>query len=138
MLIDEIRKANVEALKAHDEAAKSVFGLIISRYLELKTNGSGNDVTDADVLAIIVKFDKELDEEKEGYVKAGRTESAKKVEEEKKALARFLPKLMSETEIRAVIATLPDKSLPSVMRYFKEKYAGKADMSLVSKIARGL
>ncbi len=138
MLIDEIRKVNVEALKAHDEAGKSVYGAIISRYLELKTNGSGKEVTDGDVLSIIVKFDKELDEEKEGYVKAGRPESAKKIEEEKKALARFLPKLMSEAEIRSIIASLPDKSLPSVMRYFKDNYAGKADMSLVSKIARGL
>ena len=44
---------------------------------------------------------------------------------------------MSEEEIRKVIDSLEDKSIPAVMKHFKMNYDGKADMSLVSKIARG-
>jgi uncharacterized protein YqeY len=138
MLIDDIKKANVEAMKAHDAAAHSVFSLAIAKYLELKTNGSGQEVTDADVLAIVTKLDKELDEEKEGYEKAGRAESVKELIAQKAALKRFIPVLMSEEAIKKIIAELPDKSVPAVMKHFKTNYAGKADLSLVSKIARGL
>lgn len=138
MFIDEIKKANIAAMKAHDTAAHSVFSLVIARYLELKTNGSGKDVTDADVLTIVTKLDKELDEEKEGYEKAGRAESVKELVAQKAALKKFIPVLMSEEDIKKIIATLPDKSVPAVMKHFKTNFAGKADLSLVSKIARGL
>lgn len=42
---------------------------------------------------------------------------------------------MSEDEIRKIIEALPDKSIKSVMKEFKTNYPGKADMSMVSKIA---
>lgn len=138
MLIDDIKKANIQAMKDHDQNKRSAYCQIISRYLELKTNGSGKEVTDADVLSIIGKLDKELDEEKDGYLKAGRTSSAAEIDLQKAALVPFIPKQMSEEEIKKVIATLEDKTLPSIMKYFKINYAGKVDMGLVSKIARGL
>jgi uncharacterized protein YqeY len=138
MLIDDIRKANVEAMKAHDAAARSSLSQIISRYTELKTNGSGKEVTDADVVKVIVKYDKELDEERASYVQANRPDSVKEIDAQKAVLVKFLPKLMSEDEVRKIYATLADKSMPSVMKYFKANYDGKVDMSLVSKIARGL
>ena len=34
------------------------------------------------------------------------------------------------------IETLEDKTLPSVMKYFKQNYQGKADMRLVNAIAK--
>jgi len=138
MLIDDIKKANIQAMKDHDQNKRSAYCQIISRYLELKTNGSGKEVTDADVLSIIGKLDKELDEEKDGYLKAGRTSSAAEIDLQKAALVPFIPKQMSEEEIKKVIATLEDKTLPSIMKYFKINYAGKVDMGLVSKITRGL
>lgn len=138
MLIDDIKKANIEAMKAHDSDARSAYSIVISRYVELKTNGSGKEVSDADVLALIKKVDKELDEEKESFLKAGRSEQNAALDKQKAALAKFIPAQMSEEEIRKIYASLPDKSMPAVMRFFKEKYAGLVDMSLVSKIARGL
>ena len=44
--------------------------------------------------------------------------------------------MMSEEEIREVISSLEDKSIPSVMKHFKANYAGKCDMKTVSEIAR--
>ncbi len=137
MIIDEIKKANIEAMKAHDADSRSAFSILISRYMELKTSGANKEVSDADMVRIIQKLDKELDEEISSYLKAGRNEAIAALEAQKKALARFLPKQLEEDEIKAIIATLEDKSLPSVMKHFKSNYAGKVDMGLVSKIARG-
>lgn len=137
MLIDEIKKANIEAMKAHDADYRAAYSMIISRYQTALTSGKGETPTDADVISMLMKFSKELEEEKQGYLEAKRDDSASSTARQIEAIARFLPKMMSEEEIRAVIAGLEDKSIPAVMRHFKANYAGKADMGLVSKIARG-
>ncbi len=139
MLIDELSKANIEALKARDQVARAIYSVILSKYkaLDIELRASGKAATDADLVKLITKTIKELDEEKESYAKAGRDEEVKNILTQKSLIEKYLPKLMSEEEIRQVISSLEDKSIPSVMKHFKMNYDGKADMSLVSKIARG-
>ena len=138
MLINELEKANIEALKNKDKTARAVLSVVINKYrvnaIELKAQGK--EASDADVVKVINKVVKELEEEKAGYEKLGRVEDVKAIEEQKAIIEKYLPKLMSEEEIRKVIASLEDKSMPSVMKHFKMNYDGKVDMSLVSKIAR--
>ena len=139
MLIDELSKANIEALKARDQVARAIYSVILSKYkaLDIELRASGKEATDADLVKLITKTIKELDEEKESYEKAGRSEEVKNILTQKSLIEKYLPKLMSEEEIKKVIASLEDKSMPSVMKHFKMNYDGKVDMSLVSKIARG-
>lgn len=136
MLIDEIKKANMMALKEHDNNKRSVYSIIISRYSELATNGSGKEITDADVVSLLQKMKKELEEERLSYEKAGRKEQEEAIRLQLLAVEPFLPKQMSEDDIKAVIESLPDKSIPSVMKHFKANYAGQVDMSLVNRLAR--
>lgn len=138
MIIDDIRKANIDAMKAHDSNKRNAYAMVISRYQEAKTNGSGKEVGDAEVVRILQKFAKELEEERDGYAKAGREESRKNCQEQLEAIVSFLPQMMSEKEIKEIIDSLEDKSMPAVMKHFKANYAGKVDMGLVSKIVRGL
>lgn len=139
MLINELEQANIAALKARDQDTRAVLSVVINRYrmnaIELKAQGK--EATDADLVKIITKVIKELDEEKEGNIKTGRVEAAQAIDKQKAVIEKYLPKMMSEDEIRAVIAKLEDKSIPSVMKHFKANYDGQADMALVSKIARG-
>ncbi len=139
MLINELEQVNIAALKAHDQVTRAVLSVVINRYrmnaIELKSQGK--EATDADLIKIISKVIKELDEEKEGNIKTGRVEAAQAIDKQKTVIEKYLPKMMSEDEIRAVIAKLEDKSIPSVMKHFKANYDGQADMALVSKIARG-
>ena len=139
MLINELEKANIEALKNKDKVVRAVLSVVINKYrlqaIEIKA--AGKEPSDTDVIKVIQKVLKELAEEKEGYAKLNRVEDVKSIEEQEKVLEAYLPKLMSEEEIRNVIASLEDKSVPSVMKHFKANYDGKVDMSLVSKIARG-
>ena len=137
MLIDEIKKANIQAMKDHDQNARTAFSMVISSYQALLTSGKAGEVGDADVAKIIMKFSKELDEERQGYLEANRLEEAEDIVKQKEAIAKFLPKLLSEEEVRAIIASLPDKSIPSVMKHFKANYTGQVDMGMVSKIAKG-
>ncbi len=139
MLINELEQANIAALKARDQVTRAVLSVVINRYrmnaIELKANGK--EATDADLIKIISKVIKELDEEKEGNIKAGRLEEAKAIDLQKVVIEKYLPKMMSEEEIRSIVNGLEDKSIPSVMKHFKANYDGQVDMALVNKIARG-
>ena len=138
MLINELEKDNIIALKNKDKTARAVLSVVINKYrvsaIELKAQGK--EATDTDLIRVINKVVKELDEEKAGYEKLGRVEDVNNINAQKAIIEKYLPKLMSEDEIRKVIASLEDKSMPSVMKHFKANYDGKVDMSLVSKIAR--
>lgn len=140
MLIDELQKANIVALKEHDKSARAVLSVVISRYklqgIEMKS--SGKEINDQDMIKIITKVLKELDEEKLGYQKVNNLEEVESVNKQQDIIKKYLPKMLSEDEIRVEIAKLDDKSIPTIMKHFKANFDGKVDMSLVNKIAKSL
>jgi len=87
---------------------------------------------------MIQKVVKELDEEIDSFQKANRPEQALEVQKQKDALKRFIPAQLSEEEIKEIILSLPDHSIPFVMKHFSANYKGKVDMALVSKVAKSL
>ncbi len=140
MLLQDLQKANIEAMKAHDQNARAILSVVISRckLLEVELRAKGNELTDVDVLGIVQKIIKELADEKEGYVKTNNLERAKLIDEQAEIIKVYLPRQLTEEEILAEINKLEDKSIPSIMKHFKTNFAGKVDMSLVSRIARGI
>ncbi|MDE5546199.1 MAG: GatB/YqeY domain-containing protein [Anaeroplasmataceae bacterium] len=138
MLFDDIAKANIQALKDHDKQARSILSVLYGKFkLESIEQGLGaKELPDGDCLRIIQKTIKELDEEKSGYEKANRPEKVEEIEQQKNVLSKFLPKMMTEEEIRAEIEKLEDKKIPNVMKHFKTNFNGLCDMGLVSKIAK--
>ncbi len=134
----DLKKAKMMALKNHDENAQNVLGIIISAYQksQIDKQGKGQEMTDADMVSILNKTLKELSDEKEMYAQNGRMEQAEADEKQMEIVKGYLPKMMSEDEIRAVIDKLADHSIKAIMVEFKTNYAGKADMSIVSKIAK--
>jgi hypothetical protein len=140
MIIDEIKKANMEAMKAHDNAKRTAFQIVMSKFklAEVEKRAKGEEMADADMVAILQKSIKELDEEFETYQKAGRAESAEEIKNQKLALETFLPKMMSAEEIKNIILALDDKSIGAVMKHFKLNYAGKCDMKTVQEVLKSL
>ena len=140
MLLQDLQKANIEAMKAHDQNARAILSVVISRckLLEVELRSKGVELSDADVLGIIQKIIKELGDEREGYLKTNNLERAKLIEEQAEIIKVYLPKQLTEEEILAEINKLEDKSIPSIMKHFKTNFAGKVDMSLVSRLARGI
>lgn len=134
----DLKKAKMNALKTHDENAQNVLGIIISAYqkMQIDKQGKGQQMTDADMVSVLNKTLKELSDEKEMYEENGRKEQADADAKQMEIVKSYLPKMMSEEEIKEVIEKLEDHSIKTIMTEFKTNYAGKADMGLVSKIAR--
>lgn len=138
MLFEEIAKANMDALRNHDKVARSILSIVYGKFKNESINQGLNakSLPDGDCLNIIKKTIKELDEEKEGYIKVGRQESADEIQQQREIIEKYLPKMMSEAEIRAEIEKLDDKKIPNVMKHFKANFNGLCDMGLVSKIVK--
>lgn len=139
MLIDEIKKDNLQAMKDKNTLARAIYGVVMNKVLlfSIEAKKDGKEVTDVDVVQILQKTIKELTEERENYLKAGNSVEAGNIEQQKEILTKYLPQMLSEDEIKNIIAGLEDKSLPSIMKHFKANYAGKVDMGVVNRLARG-
>lgn len=139
MIIDQIKKDNVQAIKDKNSIARTIYGVVINKYMlqNIEKRKIGQELTDADMVAILQKTIKELSEETENYSKVGNLAQVEEINSQKAILEKYLPQMMSEDEIRQIINGLEDKTMPGIMKYFKANYAGKVDMQLVNKIARG-
>ncbi len=140
MLIDDIKRKNMEALKAHDQVARAIYSVIINKFMpvNIEKKEKGEIIDDKDLIAIIVKSLKELADEKASYAKVNNTQKVLDIEKQEELLKVFLPKMLSEEEIRNEILKLDDKSLPNIMKYFKINFVGRVDMGLVNRIAKEL
>ena len=140
MILDEIKKANVEAIKSKDTNARSILSVVINKAMQetIKKRTTGGQLVDADLVAIIQKTIKELNEEKLNYEKVGNIQNCKAIEEQKQLIEKYLPQMMTDAEIRDVILSLDDKSIPFVMKYFKANYNGKCEMGRVQQILKSL
>ena len=140
MLIDDIKKASVEAMKARDSIAKGIYSIIVNKYmlLNIEKKEKGEQATDNDMISIISKTLKELADEKESYLKVNNQEKVNAIAHQEELISKYLPKMISEDEIRKEIDSLEDKSMPSIMKHFKANFQGKVDMSLVNKIAKSI
>ena len=138
MLFDTLRKDNMQAMKDRDSLKKNAISLAISKIQLVLTEkrGKGEELTDADAIQVIQKLIKEIEEEALAFKNASRMEKYEELLKQKDILSVYLPKMMSEDEIRNEINNLQDKSIPSIMKHFKMNFQGKCDMSLVNKIAR--
>ena len=140
MIIDEIKSANIEAMKNKDSKARANYSVLMNKYLlaQVDARTTGKEVEDAVMIRIIQKTIKELEEERDNYAKVGNAEEVETIEYEKSLIEKYLPQMLSAEEIKAIIDTLDDKTVPSVMRHFKSNYNGKCDMKTVSDVQKSL
>ena len=138
MTLEQFKKEKVDAMKNHDKETVSALNVIITKIMSLtiEKRAVNETVSEADIDTLLKKAEKELIEEREGFEKAGRTENVASLTKQIEVIKKYLPEMLSEDKIREIISSLEDKTLPSVMKHFKINYQGKADMKVVSTIAK--
>ena len=140
MIIDEIKKANIQAIKDKDTVARSIYSVLLNKIMleNIKKREVGAEMTDVDCIQILQKSIKELTDECENYKKVNNVEEVENIQKQIKIVESYLPQMMSQEEIKNVIMAMEDKSVPSVMKHFKANYAGKCDMRLVQEVLKNL
>ena len=140
MLYDEIKKANIQSMKEKDVVGRSFYSVLLNKIKlrEIEKRSSGQELEEGDILNILQKMIKELDEEKINYQKVNNASEVEKISLQIDMASKYLPKMMSEDEIKEVILSLEDRSIPFVMKHFKLNFNGKCDMRKVQEVLNGL
>ncbi len=138
MIEEQIKKANIEAMKNKDTIARNFYSVLKNRILLEKIAKGDREsmLDDATVSNILQKMVKEIFEQKENYLKVNNTKEAEILDKQIEIASSLLPKQLSKDEIKAEISKLDDKSVPSVMKYFKANFNGKVDMRLVQEVLK--
>ena len=90
MIYDEIKKANVQAMKDKDTVARSFYSVLLNKIKleEIRKREKGEALVDGDVFSILQKTIKELSDEKEGYEKVGNEEEVKNIRSEERRVGK--------------------------------------------------
>lgn len=138
MIEEEIKKANIEAIKNKDTVARAFYSVLMNKILLERINKreKGQLLDDTDIAAILQKMIKELGDEKENYHKAGNETEVKNIERQIEIAQKYLPKQLTREEIKLEISKLDDKKIPNVMKHFKMNFQGRVDMRLVQEVLK--
>lgn len=141
-LLQEILADIKAAMKAHDSVTLEVLRTLHSDIKNVAINAK-KDVTDDIVLDVLAKSIKQRNESIEMLRKGGREENA---QEEEKTLAvyqKYLPKQLSEDEVKALIEEIKaqvgaqgPKDMGKIMKELTPKTKGRFDGRRVSELVK--
>jgi uncharacterized protein YqeY len=147
MIRDDIKAAQIAAMKAGDKESRAAISLIQAaiknRDIEARTGKAPED-DDALVVEVLQKMVKQRRESIDMYRKGGREELAAAEEAEVAVIERFLPAQLGEDETKAAIEAIKAeigatgmKDMGRVMAELKARHGSQLDMSKASGWVRG-
>tara|TARA_S200000501_G_scaffold237478_1_gene222624 strand:- start:5950 stop:6414 length:465 start_codon:yes stop_codon:yes gene_type:complete len=146
-LKEQIKNEYKNSVKSKDKSRISTYRLILSGIKDLDiTNRSGpnkKDTDDSDIKKLLKKMIKQRSESIEVYKKNNREDLLKIEQQELEILSNYLPKQMSETEIKELcVETISKieansiKDMGKVMGELKKNYSESIDFSIAGKILK--
>ena len=136
---DQITADMKDAMRARDQLRLDTLRSAVSAFT-YKRKESGDDISEADQLAIVQRLVKQRTDSYEQFKNAGRTELADKELAEREILQKYLPAQKSPEEIRAMvreaIAALPPegRNQGALMKAVLPQLKGLADGNTVRQI----
>lgn len=135
-----------KAMLAKDQAGIRGLRAIKAAILLAKTEKGGTgEVSEEKEIQILTKMLKQRKESIEVFEKQGRADLATTEQEEVAVIEKYMPAMMSDEEIRAVVQKViaatgatSQKEMGKVMGAASKELAGKADNKKVSEIVKSL
>jgi uncharacterized protein len=135
-----------DAMKSRDEGALRGLRAIKAAIIIAKTaEGAGGVIKQEDEVKLLQKLVKQRKESLEIYQQQKRADLAKKEEEEISIIEKFLPKQLSEPELKELIGKIITETganspadMGKVMGAATKQLAGKADGKAISAVVKEL
>ncbi len=138
---DHIKADLTSAMKSGDALKVSVLRMLTSA-LGYKRIDVQRELTIEDVVAVVQNEAKKRREAIESFAKAGREESVAKEKQELEILQVYMPKLMSEEEVRdevtKILSNQDIKDFGQTMKLISPMFKGRADGGVVAEIVRNI
>ena len=145
---DQLTEDMKQAMKDRENGKLrlSVIRMVRSNIKNVEINDK-KELTDDDVLAVLMKEVKMRQDSLEEFQKAGRSELVAQAEEEIKILKKYLPEALSDEELKGIVAevvaevgatTMKDmgKVMPAVMAKTKGRADGKRINAMVRELLK--
>ena len=143
-LKEKLQNDLTAAMRARDEIKSSTIRMILTSIKNEEVSGKeARDLSDAEVINVLSREAKKRREAAEAFDQAGAKDRADQERAEGVVIAEYLPKQLSEDEIKALIAAAIAETganspaqMGLVMKSLQPKTAGKADGGLVSSLVK--
>ena len=145
-LKQRLRTDLTTAIKARDKVRSGTLRMVLTAISEAEVSGTqSHELTEQQVLDVVIKEAKKRREAEEAYANADRPELADKERAEAEVLADYLPQQLNADEIAALVAEaiastgakeLGMKGMGKVMGVLTPKTKGKADGGAVAAEVR--
>jgi uncharacterized protein YqeY len=145
-LTDRINNDIKEAMKAKDSARLTALRAIKSQLLLAATaQGAGGEASDDEGIKMLQKLVKQRKESADLYIQQGRQDLADPELAEASIIEQYLPKQLTEDELRPIIAGFiaqigasGPQDMGKVMGIASKELAGKADGKTISMLVKAL
>ena len=145
-LKERLRTDLTESIRQRDKLRSGTIRMVLSAISEAEVAGTeAVQLTEQQVLDVVIREAKKRREAEEAYAAAGRTELAEKERSESVVLAEYLPQQLSAEEISAIVAAaiaqtgaaeLGQRGIGKVMGVVTPQTKGKADGGAVAAEVR--
>ena len=147
MLKTKLKDELIIAMKDKNQLKVSTLRMVNASIKDLeisqRTNNQTDEISDNDIIDILVKMVKQRKEAADTYKQGNRDDLSKKELDEIKIIEEFLPKQLSEDDVIKIIEGLISENNISdisgmglLMSEIKKKYSGQLDLGLASKIIK--
>ena len=144
-LKEKINNDLKEAMKSGDKTRLSVVRSIRALILEFEKSGAAKELTAEYELKMLTTASKKRKDSIEQFRNAGRIELADQEEAELKILMDYLPKQMTEEEVKLEVVRIASEigakskeDFPRLMPLVMKELKGKADGKIVKSIVENL
>ena len=143
-LKDRLRGDLTDAMKARDEVRTRTLRMALTSITREEVAGqSARELTDDEVISVLIREAKRRREAAEAFAAAGRDEQAAAERAEGVILDGYLPAQLSDEELAAMVAAVIDETgasgmaaMGQVMRVLTPRVAGRADGARVAAEVR--
>ncbi len=143
-LKEKLQNDLTAAMRSRDEVKSSTIRMVLTSIKNEEVSGKeARDLTDAEIITVLSREAKKRREAAEAFEQAGAADRAAAEKTEGVVIAEYLPKQLSESEIKELIAAAIAETgaagpaqMGLVMKSLQPKIAGKADGGLVSGLVK--
>ena len=141
----ELSNALKNGDKERIHTLRLVLAAIKDKEIANRSSGEDSEISEEVVIQLLKKMVKQRNDSIEMFEKAGRTELAEKEKLEITIINEFLPKQLTEQEIKDIIVNIVQETgstsirdMGKIMGELKSEYAGQLDFALAGKLLKEL
>ena len=142
-LNSELKKSIINKDLVATKTIRLIIAAIKDRDIVVRTEGNQNGISEADIISLLKKMQKQREESIQLYTKGNRMDLVQSEEDEIKIIKQFLPKQMNDDEIKKLVKEAIEindaksiRDMGKVMSHLKQKYSTNMDFSKASKFLK--